>query len=250
MKQCNKCASKNITTRFFPIGKTFYYPEMAESAKDFIKVFDGEICKLPFIIEKEHLIFTCNSCGYSIAKNTLRASSFESSQIKELSRTIYEIKNISIFELEKIKESILENISKELNREMSMEEVIKHLESAKENSEEELINDLNNIINFLNIETDKDIDERSVDIFSLKMKEKLKRAREKGRGGWYNKELCTDEELANLFKEHLSKANKDNFIDLANFLMFLYIREARDDIFLKDEKLSLLQHIIKNEKSF
>ena len=66
------------------------------------------------------------------------------------------------------------------------------------------------------------------------MKEKLSKARAKGRRGWNNKEECSDEHLADLFHEHLIKCNDGNFIDLANFLMFLHLRGANPDV-LKGE---------------
>lgn len=69
-------------------------------------------------------------------------------------------------------------------------------------------------------------DNDAVDEFAKAMKQKLALARAKGRSGWNNKETCSDEHLAHLFREHLKKCNEGNFIDLANFLMFLHVREA------------------------
>lgn len=66
-------------------------------------------------------------------------------------------------------------------------------------------------------------DNQCVDAFSKAMKAKLAFIRAKG---WDDKEICTDEGLATLFFEHLQKCNEGNFIDLANFLMFLHIRGA------------------------
>lgn len=73
-------------------------------------------------------------------------------------------------------------------------------------------------------------DENAVDIFAKEMKKKLAIARQKGLSGWNDKELYTDAYLAELFWEHMYKGNKGNFIDLANFLMFFYIRGAREDV--------------------
>jgi len=73
-------------------------------------------------------------------------------------------------------------------------------------------------------------DENAVDIFAEEMKRKLANARQKGRSGWDNKETCTDTHLAHLFWEHMSKANDGNFVDLANFLMFLHTRKADNGV--------------------
>lgn len=70
----------------------------------------------------------------------------------------------------------------------------------------------------------KTLDEEAVDVFSNKMKLKLEKSREKGKNGWYDKVSCSDEILKHYFNEHLSKTNNDNYVDLANFCMFLDLR--------------------------
>jgi len=82
---------------------------------------------------------------------------------------------------------------------------------------------------YLNDETitNAERDNMAVDEFANAMKEKLEKARAKGRYGWHSKLHCSDEHLAHLFHEHLSKCNDGNFIDLANFLMFLHVRGAK-----------------------
>lgn len=80
-------------------------------------------------------------------------------------------------------------------------------------------------------------DEMSVSTFAIDMKQKLMIARAKGRTGWYDQETCTDEHLANLFQEHLRKCDDGNFIDLANFLMFLHVRGAKPDVLKNPEIL-------------
>lgn len=60
---------------------------------------------------------------------------------------------------------------------------------------------------------------------SLKMKEKLKKAREKGRGGWWNNSLCPISHLYLLYNEHTKKYNEGNQIDICNFAMFIWFRE-------------------------
>lgn len=75
-----------------------------------------------------------------------------------------------------------------------------------------------------------EIDNIAVDEFAKAMKEKLAKARAKGRSGWDNKDTCSDERLVYLFFKHLKKANDGNFVDLANFLMFLYMRDTNPDV--------------------
>jgi len=70
----------------------------------------------------------------------------------------------------------------------------------------------------------KTLDEEAVDVFSNKMKLKLEKSREKGKNGWYDKVFCSDEILKHYFNEHLSKTNNGNYVDLANFCMFLDLR--------------------------
>lgn len=79
-----------------------------------------------------------------------------------------------------------------------------------------------------------DIDNSAVDRFAQAMKDKLAKAREKGRGGWDDKTECTDEHLAKLFFEHLEKTNDGNLIDLANFLMFLSERGADGSVLVNN----------------
>lgn len=75
-------------------------------------------------------------------------------------------------------------------------------------------------------------DNDAVDEFAKAMKEKLAKARAKGRRGWSDKEACSNEHLAQLFHKHLEKCNDGNFIDLTNFLMFLHVRGAKSNVLL------------------
>lgn len=72
----------------------------------------------------------------------------------------------------------------------------------------------------------KVIDEMALWHFTIEMKNKLALARANGKDGWYDKERCSDEHLAELFYKQLLKSDKDVFLDLANFLMFLHVRKA------------------------
>lgn len=63
------------------------------------------------------------------------------------------------------------------------------------------------------------------DKLSLAMKQKLQKAREKGRSGWWNSNTCTISHLYDLYSEHTQKFNEGNQIDICNFAMFIWFRE-------------------------
>ncbi|AXH16495.1 hypothetical protein CP985_13475 [Malaciobacter mytili LMG 24559] len=58
------------------------------------------------------------------------------------------------------------------------------------------------------------------------MQNKLAKARQKGRGGWW-REDCSIELLYKLLEEHETKRNDGNDIDLCNFSMFIYFKEFK-----------------------
>lgn len=62
-------------------------------------------------------------------------------------------------------------------------------------------------------------DNDEVDWFAAAMKEKLAKARAKGRGGW---QTCPPEELSRMLREHVEKGDP---VDVANFCMFLWSLE-------------------------
>lgn len=64
-------------------------------------------------------------------------------------------------------------------------------------------------------------DNEAVDQLALAMKVKLGRAREKGRGGWDDKNACTQEDLSRMLREHVDKGDP---VDVANFCAFLDAR--------------------------
>lgn len=98
------------------------------------------------------------------------------------------------------------------------------------------INELESIIKFkspnLNATTltEEERDNMTVDAFAMAMKAKLEKARLKGYKKWHDKNACSDERLTELFYGHLNKTNDGNFIDLANFCMFLHARGAPSTI--------------------
>lgn len=68
---------------------------------------------------------------------------------------------------------------------------------------------------------EKHIDDFAVDQFACFMKEKMKKSRQKGRGGWSQPLQCSGEHLAKLLIEHVKKGD---LVDIANFAMMLCMR--------------------------
>lgn len=64
--------------------------------------------------------------------------------------------------------------------------------------------------------TEAQEDEAAVDRFAVAMKEKLARARRKGRGGWKE---CDPRDLRLMLRDHVEKGDPR---DVANFCMFLW----------------------------
>lgn len=69
-------------------------------------------------------------------------------------------------------------------------------------------------------------DDVAVDNFAKAMKEKLAKARAKGRSGWDDPAACSVEHLADLLLDHIGKGNPGTFEDIANFAMMLHQRGA------------------------
>lgn len=67
-------------------------------------------------------------------------------------------------------------------------------------------------------------DDLAVDKFAAMMKDKLKKSREKGRGGWDDPSRCSVEYLADLLIEHVQKGDP---VDVANLAMMLALRNAK-----------------------
>lgn len=68
-------------------------------------------------------------------------------------------------------------------------------------------------------------DEYAVSMFATAIRQKLQRSRDKGRGGWID---CDEDVLINGFAEHALKGNENNLLDLATFLMFMWVRGIDD----------------------
>lgn len=86
----------------------------------------------------------------------------------------------------------------------------------------------------------KVIDENGVAGFSAAMREKLAAARENGREGWQDPEMVSDLQLASDLVNHLCKDNDiSNFVDIANYCMFLHQRGAYPGI-IREALITLL----------
>lgn len=96
-------------------------------------------------------------------------------------------------------------------------------------------------------------DDLAVDRFALAMKEKLAKARAKGRRGWSFKSECKPGYLEHLLIEHIGKGNPGTFEDVANFAMMLHQR-GDDPQRLADEFNALigavLQHVLADVRAF
>lgn len=68
-------------------------------------------------------------------------------------------------------------------------------------------------------------DEYAVSMFATAIRQKMQRSRDKGRGGWID---CDEDILINGFAEHALKGNENNLLDLATFLMFIWVRGIDD----------------------
>lgn len=68
-------------------------------------------------------------------------------------------------------------------------------------------------------------DEYAVSMFATAIRQKMQRSRDKGRGGWID---CDEDILINGFAEHALNGNENNLLDLATFLMFMWVRGIDD----------------------
>ncbi|HEB94362.1 MAG TPA: hypothetical protein ENI94_13060 [Gammaproteobacteria bacterium] len=73
--------------------------------------------------------------------------------------------------------------------------------------------------------TEQSADDRLVAYAAIAMKEKLRVARLKGRGGWWNPDECNIEQLRHMLQEHLEKGD---VVDVMNFAAMIYARECAD----------------------
>ncbi|MUO84803.1 Lar family restriction alleviation protein [Agrobacterium vitis] len=69
-------------------------------------------------------------------------------------------------------------------------------------------------------------DDIAVDQFAAAMKHKLAQKRAEGRGGWENKEECSNKHLSRLLRQHVEKGDP---LDVMNFAMMIHQRGERID---------------------
>lgn len=79
---------------------------------------------------------------------------------------------------------------------------------------------------FGEIDTSAAFDNDVVDQFAIALKKKMAKSRAKGRSGWNDPTLCSNQFLADMFLKHLNKSNAGNYEDLAVLLMMLWYRDA------------------------
>ena len=72
-----------------------------------------------------------------------------------------------------------------------------------------------------------------VSITSNAMTSKLRTAREKGRGGWWNPGECSTEMLKEMLVEHIEKGD---MIDVMNFAGMIFVREQHEACTAKEGK--------------
>jgi hypothetical protein len=77
-------------------------------------------------------------------------------------------------------------------------------------------NDLNKLLS-----QEQHPDDVAIDAFTSAMKAKMKKQREKGYGGWSNKEECPTERVQAMLCEHIGKGDP---VDVGNFAMMLFSR--------------------------
>ena len=65
------------------------------------------------------------------------------------------------------------------------------------------------------------LDNEAVAQFSCALREKLREARAKGRSGWQDKALCSQQTLSDMLRAHVDKGDPR---DIAAFAMFLWAR--------------------------
>jgi len=71
--------------------------------------------------------------------------------------------------------------------------------------------------------TEEERDEEALLAFTTAMRDKLAKARERGRGGWHNPDVCSLDDLRRMLRQHLLKGDP---VDVANFALFLHQRGA------------------------
>lgn len=83
-------------------------------------------------------------------------------------------------------------------------------------------------------------DDEAVDRFAAAMKAKLAAAREKGRAGWDDPEMCSELYLAKLLVGQTFRGNAGSLEDVANFAMMLHQRGADPEVLAEAARLAVM----------
>lgn len=69
-------------------------------------------------------------------------------------------------------------------------------------------------------------DDTAIDEYAAALKAKMAAGRALGRGGWYDQDSATEDNIITLFIRCLDKSNPGNLLDLGLLIMMLHIRGA------------------------
>lgn len=69
-------------------------------------------------------------------------------------------------------------------------------------------------------------DDAAIDEFAAALKAKMAQGRAQGRGGWYDSDRATEDNIIALFIRGLDKSNPGNLLDLGLLVMMLHVRGA------------------------
>ncbi|UIS24859.1 hypothetical protein phiA034_gene0039 [Aeromonas phage phiA034] len=69
-------------------------------------------------------------------------------------------------------------------------------------------------------------DDAAIDEYAAALKAKMAAGRLKGRGGWYDQDSATEDNIITLFARCLDKSNEGNLLDLGLLIMMLHVRGA------------------------
>ncbi|WP_444942743.1 hypothetical protein ACJJIK_10835 [Microbulbifer sp. ZKSA006] len=78
----------------------------------------------------------------------------------------------------------------------------------------------------MNMTAETKLNNEAVNRFAIRMKETLIRAQLKGRAGWYDPEVCSEQDLLAELRKQLRKSPPSSWVDVANVCMMLHERRA------------------------
>lgn len=80
----------------------------------------------------------------------------------------------------------------------------------------------------MNTATEQFVDAHLVTLTAAEFTRKLAEARLKGRHGWWNDQLCSEQTLHDMLLEHVGKGNEDSYLDIAILAMMIHYRQYED----------------------